>query len=72
MEEEAKALRTSFDLTKRTLLERKPQEGFRSEALCVLKSLIISRLYPTPEVPLGYLTLASPLPHIIMKRRAFT
>ena len=72
MEEEATALRSTLDLMKKRLIERKPQEGLMSEALCVLKSIIISRLYPAAEVPLGYLSLASPLPRILMKRRAFT
>lgn len=73
IEEEAKALRSSFDLMKGTLNERKRRKvGLVGSAVCVRKSLVLSHLYPNVGVPIAYLTLASPLPRIIMKRRAFT
>ena len=73
IEEEARTLRTSFDRVKVALAERKSQKiGLAGSALCVYKSLVISRLYSKVEAPVAYLTLASPLPRILMKRRAFT
>jgi len=74
-QEEAQNLRHALYALKSQLAEKRVREGESSgtgDAAGLYNSLVVNSLYDHVETPVCYLTQASPLCRIMMKRRLFT
>lgn len=74
-QEEAQNLRNSLNALKSQLAEKRMRDGEivgAGDVICSYNSHVVSSLYASMETPVCYLTQASPLSRIIMKRRLFT